>query len=360
MSEEAASQNTGRGISSVGASNASSTHASMLHKFKALREEALNETESTILATLERLVLSAGQDKIPQSRPGTSTSFLSQQEASTAQVSEASDGRHSITDKSDIVRATANKIDELCTDSLEDAESFLMSMWEILLCVVRIIPYDDPGQDRIVSVLETLRLRAKTTVDLWEKERRLWRDFPLLSSCIREAWSDPMQDSGNDTVNIEDASAWVSLNAFAGRITNKGLVDCSIYAIIEIPKALEKDIPPSGPARDFKLRTANNWILTSGVKLFKDARKGDTLDEGELAATAPGPLYMRTGGQTGLCMDRWRFWLRRFQELGSDNSNDSVGYEATQVARRMEKIMEENGRPEARRLGTTEEDGRTE
>ncbi|KAG4269294.1 hypothetical protein FPRO04_12071 [Fusarium proliferatum] len=169
-----------------------------------------------------------------------------------------------------------------------------------------------------------------------------------------------MQDSGKDTVNIEDASAWVSLNAFAGRITNKGLVDCSLNATIEIPKALEKEIPPSGPALDLKLRTANDRILTSGVKLFKDARKGDTLDEGELAATAPGPLYMRTGGQPGLCMDRWRFWLRRFQELGSDNSNDSVGHEATQVARRMEKIMEENGRPEARRLGTTEEDGRTE
>ncbi|KLO86848.1 uncharacterized protein FFB20_11938 [Fusarium fujikuroi] len=147
-----------------------------------------------------------------------------------------------------------------------------------------------------------------------------------------------MQDSGKDTVNIEDASAWVSLNAFAGRITSKGLVDCSLNAFIEIPKALEKEIPPSGPARDFKLRTANNWILTSGVKLFKDARKDDTLDEGELAATAPGPLYTGTRGQPGLYKDRWRFWLRRFQELGSDDSNDSVGYEATQVARCMEKI----------------------
>lgn len=81
---------------------------------------------------------------------------------------------------------------------------------------------------------------------------------------------------------------------------------------------------------------------------------------GGLEATAPGPLYIGTGGQPGLCMDRWRFWLRRFQELGSDDSNDSVLYEATQVARRMEKIMEDNGQPEARRLGTTEEDGRTE
>ncbi|KAF5632005.1 DUF3632 domain protein [Fusarium sp. NRRL 25303] len=206
-----------------------------------------------------------------------------------------------------------------------------MSMLELLLCIVRIIPYDDPGQDRVVSVLETLPLRAETTVDLWG---------------LTNGLTDPIQDSGNDTVNIEDASAWVSLNAFAGRITNKGLVDCSLYAIIEIPKALEKEIPPSGPARDFKLRTANNWILNSGVKLFKDARKGDTLDEGQLAATAPGPL--------------WWFWLRRFQELGSDDSNDSVGYEATQVARCMEKIMEENSRPKARQLGTTEEDGRTE
>ncbi|CZR49594.1 uncharacterized protein FPRO_15952 [Fusarium proliferatum ET1] len=130
-----------------------------------------------------------------------------------------------------------------------------------------------------------------------------------------------MQDFGKDTAKIEDASAWVSLNTFTGRITNNGLVDFSLYAIIEIPKALEKEIPPSGPTRDFKLRTANNWILAGGVKLFKDARKADTLDEG--------------GG-------------------------GCLGYEATQVACRMEKIMEDNGQPEARRLGTTEEDGRAE
>lgn len=81
-------------------------------------------------------------------------------------VSKASDGRHSINDKSNIIRATAYKSDELCTDGLDDTESFLMSIWELLLCVIRIILYNVPGQDRAVSVLETLQLRAKTTVNL--------------------------------------------------------------------------------------------------------------------------------------------------------------------------------------------------
>ncbi|KAF5566842.1 hypothetical protein FNAPI_942 [Fusarium napiforme] len=331
MSEEAVSRNTGRSMSSVGASDASSIHASMMNKFEALKEEALNESESSILAVLERLVLLVGQDAIPQRRPDMSAPLPTQQEAPTAQVSNISHGPDSIADISDIVRASADNIDRLYAVSLGDAESFLMSMWEIFLCVARIIPYDDPGQDRIVSVLETLRLRAKTTINLWGLTR---------------GSIDPMQDSGNDTVNIEDASAWVSLNAFAARITNKGLVDCSLYAVIEIQKALEQEIPPSGPSRDLKLRTANNWILISGVKLFKNALKGDTLDEGELAATAAGPLYMENRGQPGLCMDRWRFWLRRFQELGSDDINDRIGYEATKVARRMEEIMEGNGQTE--------------
>ncbi|RSM00336.1 hypothetical protein CEP52_009172 [Fusarium oligoseptatum] len=291
MSDEAASHNAGRSVSSVGTLDASSTHASMLAKFEALREEGLTETESAILAVIE------------------------------------------LTHVSDAVRAAADEIDELCANSLEDAELFLTTMWEILLCVVRIVPYNHPGQDRIVSVLETLRLRAKTTVHLWGKERRLWRDFPLLSPCIREAWSDPMEDAGKNTVTTDEASDWVNLNAFVGRITSKGLVDCSIYAVIEIPKALEKEIPPSGLAREYKLRTASNWILISGVKLFKDAFKGDTLDEVELRATAPGPL-----------------------ELVSDDVDDRVGHEATQAAHRMEEIMKEDGRAEVRRLGTTGED----
>ncbi|KAG4291538.1 hypothetical protein FPRO06_13759 [Fusarium proliferatum] len=158
------------------------------------------------------------------------------------------------------------------SDNLEDAESFLMSLCEILLCVVCIIPYDDLGRDRIVSILGILRLRAKTTVDLWEKERRLWRETSRCSllpyvkpglvrysefsnlfyyaahiTKLTNGLTDPMQGSRKDAANIEDASAWVSLNAFAGRITKKGLVECSLYAIIEIPKALEKEIPPSVP-----------------------------------------------------------------------------------------------------------------
>ncbi|RSL46435.1 hypothetical protein CEP54_013856 [Fusarium duplospermum] len=326
MSDEAASHNAGRSASSVGTLDASSTHASMLAQFEEMREEGLPETESAILAIIERLVVSAGQHTIPQSRPDTSTSLASQL-ASTSQVPDTSDGSFPVTDVSDAVRTVADEIDELCANSLEDAELFLTTLWEMLLCVVRIVPYNHPGQDLIVSVLETLRLRAKTTVNLWGKERRLWRDFPLLSSYIREAWSDPMEDSGKDTVETDDASAWVNLNAFTGRITNKGLVDCSIYAVIEIPKALEKEIPPSGLAREYKLRTASNWILISGVKLFKDAFKGDTLDEVELRATAPGPL-----------------------ELGSDDVGDRVGHEATQAAHRMEDIMKEDGRAEARRL----------
>ncbi|RSL96050.1 hypothetical protein CDV31_013609 [Fusarium ambrosium] len=363
MSDEAASHNAGRSVSSVGTLDASSTHASMLAKFEALREEGLTETESAILAVIERLVLSTGQDTIPQSSPDnpvarspdTSTSLASQL-ASTSQVPDTSGGSFLVTHVSDAVRAAADEIDELCANSLDDAELFLTTMWEILLCVVRIVPYNHPGQDRIVSVLETLRLRAKTTVHLWGKERRLWRDFPLLSPCIREAWSDPMEDAGKNTVTTDEASDWVNLNAFVGRITSKGLVDCSIYAVIEIPKALEKEIPPSGLAREYKLRTASNWILISGVKLFKDAFKGDTLDEVELRATAPGPLYVETGGRPGLCMDRWRFWLRRFRELVSDDVDDRVGHEATQAAHRMEEIMKEDGRAEVRRLGTTGED----
>lgn len=94
----------------------------------------------------------------------------------------------------------------------------------------------------------------------------------------------------------------------------------------------------------------------SGAQLFKDAFTGNTLNETESKATTPGPLYVNPGGKPGLCMNRWRFWLSRLGELGDTGVDQKVGLEAIQAAHRMEEIIKQDGRAEARRLGIAEED----
>lgn len=125
---------------------------------------------------------------------------------------------------------------------------------------------------------------------------------------------------------------------------------------MELETSLEEEIPATGLVREYTLSVASHWISISGAQLFKDALTGNALNETDLKATTPGPLYVNSGGKPGLCMDRWRFWLSRLAELENTSVDPRVGLEAIQAAHRMEEIMKQDGQAEAHRLGTAEED----
>lgn len=169
------------------------------------------------------------------------------------------------------------------------------------------------------------------------------------------AHTDPEVASEGGEVDDDYASEWINLNVFTARLMQKGLIRFSVLAVLEIRNALEEELPTAGLVRDYKLSVASQWILISGTLIFKDAFKGDVLDETELRATAPGQLYINSGGKHGLCMDRWRFWQKRLGEVGSTGVGEKVGLMAKQAARHMEDIMEQDGRAIARRLGTGNE-----
>ncbi|KAH7010216.1 hypothetical protein EDB80DRAFT_868738 [Ilyonectria destructans] len=330
---------------------------SMLKKFETLRDD-LTAMGGDMFAVFETLVVPASQHPAPTSitdNQGSSTSQVTSSATATAPT--ASEPPSAVADVSDAARAAAARIDELCpkSDSAKDAERFLTSLWEVLLFIARFVPHDHFGQDQLVGVLESLRSRAPTTVRVWGREMLLWGDFPLLSSCMREAWVDPILASEGDEVDADRVPEWVNLNAFAARIMNKGLLHWSVFAVMEIKTALEEELPPPSLVREYTLSVASHWISISGAQLFKDAFTGNTLNETELEATTPGPLYANSGGKPGLCMDRWRFWLSRLAELGNTGVDPRVGLEAIQAAHRMEEIMKQDGQAEAHRLGTAEE-----
>lgn len=175
----------------------------------------------------------------------------------------------------------------------------------------------------------------------------------LTSLC---AGPDELTDDSND--DEESASQWVNFNAFVARIMSKGVFHWPICALLEIRHALEKEYPETGLTRQYTLRVASQWILLCGRPLFKDAFRGDVLDEAELRMTAPGPLYTTTGAKPGLNMDRWRFWLKRLEELGSksEDGKEEVCFEAKRASQYMKEILEQDGKAIARPLGTDEDD----
>jgi hypothetical protein len=68
----------------------------------------------------------------------------------------------------------------------EEPESFLFEMWDVVISVVEQIPWDHPGQTRLVNCIRALRdLPGPTTVqmDSWGK-MAVWSDLPLLGAAM--------------------------------------------------------------------------------------------------------------------------------------------------------------------------------
>jgi hypothetical protein len=61
--------------------------------------------------------------------------------------------------------------DELCPTTqpcyVYDEEDFILMLWDMLLQIVQIIPYNCPNQELVIHFLMTLRRRATRTATIW-------------------------------------------------------------------------------------------------------------------------------------------------------------------------------------------------
>lgn len=122
----------------------------MREKFEKLRGHGKSQHHADLLAIFERVV------------------FATHQQA-TGAITTTPNAPSPETNVQDASRAAAAKIDEKCPklDSANDVEGFLFGLWERLICVACIVPYDHVGQDHLVAMLESLRSWGKGTVNIW-------------------------------------------------------------------------------------------------------------------------------------------------------------------------------------------------
>ncbi|KUI63306.1 hypothetical protein VM1G_11047 [Cytospora mali] len=92
---------------------------------------------------------------------------------------------------------------------------YLLHVWTMFIDLGKRIPHDDPAQDRLVELLDSLVHLPPMEVRTWEGNDAPWTDLPTLDDALIAAWDD-LYDFENQI--SDPGSQWVNYFAFLGRL----------------------------------------------------------------------------------------------------------------------------------------------
>ncbi|KAI9774142.1 MAG: hypothetical protein M1840_005235 [Geoglossum simile] len=211
--------------------------------------------------------------------------------------------------------AAAEELNRLCpsTESGQDAELYLWTLWDVLIRIAGVIPHDadHPGHETLVAILQRLQSLQTGGTD----ELRMWEDLPLFEAFMKDDWINPA--SNGAIPGSQCAWEWRNLNSFASRCLAK-FASWGTFALWQLRDALEEeqDFTSGRAAAECNILAASEWVNRSGWVLFHLAHHNSKVG----SSVTSGSLYR---GKPGLSRKRWDFWGKRFGELGQDG----VGFE---------------------------------
>ncbi|KAL1913256.1 hypothetical protein Sste5344_000803 [Sporothrix stenoceras] len=185
-----------------------------------------------------------------------------------------------------IIADTAAQLDQVspAKRTLNDGEeaqetiSFLLEFWEVVVISARQIPYQHPAQANLVQLVKAL----KATSDL-EAEPSIWKDVADLENVLQEAWRG------------------VNLNAATAHLLAADVMPWFYFGF---------------------------WTLRG---TFEEAKDNTPRDERR-------PLASAVFDQDRVVdYDQWLFWKKKFEELGTSDT------EASKEAAAAAKITENEG-----------------
>ncbi|KAI0854774.1 hypothetical protein F4860DRAFT_507974 [Xylaria cubensis] len=205
-------------------------------------------------------------------------------------------------------------------------EKFFWGFWNDIFDVAQQITYSNPAQDKLVQFVRELTLVPETGDKVWEA--RVWTDLPILGAAIREQLNREV---------AEDAQ--ISFHAFVARLLQAGISPGSeTTAIWMLRDALEQNVTSTGKGGDDidrTLKTAAVYIEYAGATLVQKLalQPEPQLDETQQRMLKGGELWK---GKSGLTMDRWKFWGKRFRE----QAENATGQETKDLALHAAKLIE--------------------
>lgn len=144
------------------------------------------------------------------------------------------------------------------------------------------------------------------------------------------------------------AQIWRNINSFAARCLGAGVTGPYSNAMDALRSALEEDLStvPEISMTECKMQVACEWISHAAKPLLWWARENIGYmnvgpEDEEVQYTEGGTLYH---GPPAMCLQRWSFWLGRFEEVGKEESGISeeirkAALDTVQLMRTIESSM---------------------
>ena len=120
-----------------------------------------------------------------------------------------------------------------------------------------------------------------------------------------------------ENFDTQKANIWIKESTFAARCLGAGIAVVYIQAIVALSSALEQEQTDGQAATECRVEVACGWITHAAATILRWAQDNigrQVTEDDEEAYIENGPLY---NGPPAVCLQRWGFWLDRFEAIGN-------------------------------------------
>ena len=220
-------------------------------------------------------------------------------------------------------------------DEKESPEEFLSNLWNITNRLAGQIDCDTVPMNRLVSLIKTVRdLPSKQTLQPLapsDYRRRVWQDLPGMFLDLGELYRREclmlLRTKSLDAkicaleINIfglqpetTEYLRWRNTNSFIALLAAEGMGSCYYYALLTARMALEEVKTKTKEKKEMKtivqcyVPVAATYFILCTPALYDACLLRWGADSGHVG----GPLW---NGVRGYSVERWQFWMSRFEEL---------------------------------------------
>ncbi|KAI0131105.1 hypothetical protein F4814DRAFT_404825 [Daldinia grandis] len=182
---------------------------------------------------------------------------------------------------------------------------FLTGLYGVVSDLVLIIPYHHGLQYAIIDLLFELRNLPPRQIKIDNEDYIVYEHEPVIERMMGQKWENhfPKDDTSPEELERK-CGEWVNISAFIARCIEAGFNDrfkekCK-FPCVDIPKALEEDIPP-GVRRSCLIRVAVQYIMIAGNKICQQKiGKGKTEEQ-------------------QMWLGKWKIWAEKLLQLAEHN-----------------------------------------